>query len=66
MTPADVFEKHELNACHELGDICNGCLETWPCDAFVLACWVEERLIESAILVADLIQQRDALLPGAE
>lgn len=62
VTPEYVFEHHTLNACVELGDICNCCLETWPCDAYILACWTEEQLAASAKLVADLVAQRDGLL----
>lgn len=66
MTPEYIFDTHTLNACVDGGDICNGCLEAWPCHAFLVTCWAIEQIETRDRLVADLVEQRDALLPGSE
>lgn len=60
VTPEYVFNTHTLNACVELGDICEACLENWPCDAYLLACWCDEQSAAAAKLAAQLIVERDA------
>lgn len=60
--PEAVFDAHTLNSCVEGGDICNGCLEPWPCDAYLITCVMCERLEESSKIIADLVAQRDACL----
>lgn len=64
MTPEEIFAKHELNAADpgDLGTICVGCLEPFPCDAFLIACAMEEQRLVTSKLIADLIVQRDACL----
>lgn len=59
-----LFDKHVLNAAddNDLGTICVGCLEPFPCDAFLAACRIDEMQIRHAEIIADLIKQRDALL----
>jgi 5,10-methenyltetrahydromethanopterin hydrogenase len=62
VTPEEVLEKHTLNAANEIGDVCRGCLESWPCDAVLVAYWADDARAASAALVASLIAQRDACL----